>query len=62
MQQVAFSATTANSSAFITLGNLNPNLDSNGNSNSNSKWNKIYVYGLKHRFGDCFYIIKRKRP
>jgi hypothetical protein len=40
MQQVASSATTANSSAFATLGNLN--------SNSNSKWNKIYVYGLKH--------------
>jgi len=62
MQQAASSATPANNSAFATLGNLNSNLDSNGNSNSNSKWNKICVCGLKHQFGDCFYIVKRKRP
>jgi hypothetical protein len=48
MQQVVSSATTANSSAFATLGNLNSNLDSKSNSNSNSKWNKICVCGLKH--------------
>src|SRR6266550_3699994 len=60
MQQ-ASSTSTANNSAFATLGNSNSNTDSN-NSNSNSKWNKIYICGLKHQFGDCFYIVKRKRP
>jgi hypothetical protein len=54
MQQVASSATTTNSSAFATLGNLNSNLDSNsnlnsnGNSNSNLRWNKKYICGLVH--------------
>ena len=62
MQQAA-STTTANNSAFITLqSNSSSNSGSNGNSNSNSKWHKQCVYGLKHRFSDCYYIIKHKRP
>ena len=69
IQQVS-SATTANSSAFATLGNSNTNLDSNGNpnsspnsnSNSNSRWPKKCICGLMHRLGDYYYIVKRKRP
>ena len=59
MQQ-ASPTTTANSSAFATLqGNSNSNSDSNHN--SNSQWQKC-IYGLIHRYGDCYYIIEHKRP
>ena len=60
MQQEVASptTTTANYSAFATLqGNSNTNLDAN----SNSQWQK-YIYGFIHRYGDCYYIIKYKRP
>jgi hypothetical protein len=70
MQQVVSTSTTpANSSAFATLqnnSNSNSNSDSNpnsnGNSNSNSRWNKKCICGLVHRFNDCYYIAKKKRP
>jgi hypothetical protein len=53
MQQVASSATTANSSAFVTLGNSNTNLDdgntnSNSNSNSNLRRRRPYICGLMY--------------
>ena len=62
MQQAASSTTPTNNSAFITLGNSNSNLDSNSNSNLDLKWNKECIYGFKHRFSSCYYIVKQKRP
>jgi hypothetical protein len=63
MQQVASSTSTANNSAFTTLGNSNSNIDSNNsnsnsNLNSNLRWNKKCIYGFKYRFSDCYYIAK----
>ena len=68
MQQQA-PTTTANHSAFATLQN-NSNSDSNSNSNSNldcnhncnSQWHKKCICGLIHRYDDCYYIVKQKRP
>ena len=54
MQQAA-PTTTASNSAFATL-------QSNADSNSYSKWNKECICGLVHRFSDCYYIAKQKRP
>jgi hypothetical protein len=59
MQQVASSATTANSSTFTTLGNSNTNLD---DGNSNLRRRRPYIYGLIHQLDDCYYITKQKRP
>ena len=56
-QQVASSATTANSSAFVTLGNSNTNLD-DGNSNSNSRRRRPCICGLMHQLDDYYYITK----
>ena len=59
MQQVASSATTANSSAFATLGNSNTNLnDGNSNSNSNLRQRRPCICGLIYRFDDYYYIAK----
>jgi hypothetical protein len=55
MQQQASSTTTANHSAFIIL-------QSNLDSNSDLKWHKKCIYGLIHRYDDCCYINKQKRP
>jgi hypothetical protein len=52
MQQ-ASTTTTANHSAFATLEN---------NSNSNSTWHKKCICGFTHRYDDCYYITKQKRP
>jgi hypothetical protein len=60
MQQ-ASPTTTANSSAFATLGNSNTNLD-DGNSNSNLRRRRPYICGLIHRFDDYYYITEQKRP
>jgi hypothetical protein len=67
MQQIASSTSTANNSAFATLqgnsnSNSNSNSDPNGSSNSNSRWHKECICGLVHRFNDCYYIAKQKRP
>jgi hypothetical protein len=61
MQQTASPNSTANHSAFATLQS-NSNSDSNSNSNSNSTWHKKCICGLKHRYSDCCYILKQKRP
>ncbi len=57
MQQTASPTTTANYSVFATLQS-----NSNLNSNSNSTWYKKCICGLKHRYSDCCYILKQKRP
>ena len=57
MQQTASSTTTANNSAFATLQN-----NANSNSNSDSKWHKKCICGFTHRYDDCYYIAKQKRP
>ena len=54
MQQVS-TTTTANHSAFATFQN-------NTNSNSNSTWHKKCICGFTHRYDDCYYIAKQKRP
>ena len=52
MQQ-ASPSTTANHSAFSTFQN---------NTNSNSTWHKKCICGFTHRYDDCYYIAKQKRP
>jgi hypothetical protein len=54
-QTVSAPTTTTNHSAFATLQN-------NSNSNSNSTWHKKCICGLTHRYDDCYYIVKQKRP
>jgi hypothetical protein len=61
MQQQAPSTTNANYSAFATLQS-NSNSDSNSNLNSNSTWHKRCICGFTHRYDDCYYIAKQKRP